>query len=174
DDPSAEAIGPNAERQAKQSSRQNRRGSQEPELSRIQIELVVDRNARHPEHRPHRETNGEGPGGYEQDREISGLRHPCSCLPREMSASHQSSSPARAPALLFQLITRATTTVTARKGVIDCPASLFSPAHEASEYRPALTARDRARDRHGAQEQQDPVRAAQPGERDLWLGDRPV
>ena len=74
--PAAEAIRPDAERQTEQCSGQDRRGGEKPELGRIQMEQGADRDACDSEHRPHRETDGECPGGHEQNPKISGLRHP--------------------------------------------------------------------------------------------------
>jgi len=45
---------------------------------------------------------------------------------------------------------------------------LVALSRKSSEYRPSLTASDGTYDRHDAQEQQDPMRAVQPGERNLW------
>src|SRR5208283_4724337 len=67
---------------------------EKPDLGQIQIELSADRDTRHSEHRPHRETGGECPGGHEQNRESSGLRHLYLSPPRKRQRAIGAPAPA--------------------------------------------------------------------------------
>src|SRR5690625_1629306 len=78
DDATAEAIGPEAQRQPKEGAGEDGGGGQQSELGRIQPKLAPDGDAHHAEHHPDGEADGEGEGGNEEYGQVSVAGHRCS------------------------------------------------------------------------------------------------
>src|SRR5690606_32533477 len=73
----AETVGPEAQRQPEERTRQDGRRSQQAEFGGSKSQLSLDWNADHAKHHPDCKADGEGEGGNEKYRQVSGAGHSC-------------------------------------------------------------------------------------------------